>query len=280
MSSQDSSTSLYVSADIIGGLGNQMFIIATAVAYALKTNRKVLYDSSQTIASSCSNRKTYWNTDIMKTIQSSSIFVDSSNNAFQHNKQATVTYSEPYYHYNEIPDFKDCNVHLNGYFQSCKYFENAKELLASFFTLKSENRPQFVSVHIRRGDYLHLSNYHTVQSFDYYNEAIQRHFSDCRNFLFFSDDAEWVKANLGRFNVPNDSNIQVFESSCELESLAAMTACKAGHIIANSSFSWWAAYLHWLESNETRVVVAPSNWFGPDGPKDTADVYVDGWHIV
>jgi len=167
------------------------------------------------------------------------------------------------------------NTDLYGYFQTEKYFKSIETEIREIFSFRSEiiaegNKyctiENGVSIHIRRGDYLTSSDYHPVQSLSYYNDAISK-FNENSNFYIFSDDPEWCKLN---FNVKNS---KVIESGNPYIDMYLMSLCD-GHIIANSSFSWWGA---WLSKKSDKTVVAPSKWFGKYLPKDTSDIYCENW---
>jgi hypothetical protein len=104
---------------------------------------------------------------------------------------------------------------------------------------------------------------------DYYRTAISSFNPDAK-FLVFSDDLQWCKTNfLGdKFHFP--------DTQSDLVDLKIMTMCNH-HIIANSSFSWWGA---WLNPKQEKRVVAPSNWFGPELRLDPSDVYCQDWQII
>jgi hypothetical protein len=175
-------------------------------------------------------------------------------------------YEEPFFNYNhrifEIPD----GVDVNGYFQSEKYFKHAESKVREVFTFRPEIRQKAemelakvkddaprVSIHVRRGDYVANSANHTVTGMEYYVEAINKFFSkEPYRFVVFSDDPEWCKEMFeGGYIVDiNDSYTE----------MCMMSMCDH-HIIANSSFSWWGA---WLNPNPKKIVTAPSLWFGPN----------------
>ena len=184
----------------------------------------------------------------------------------------------------------DASVDLRGYFQSEKYFKHCENEIRQDFTFKQKIKDiainkvpteVSVSVHVRRGDYVNLQDYHYNQSKEYYNEALEK-FPDHRP-VFFSDDIEWCKDNFK--NIKNNPVFVENEESLNLSSahnsdlsgyvdMCAMSFCNA-HIIANSSFSWWGA---WLGKGKT---IAPSNWFGPkEAWKNHKDVYCDGWEVI
>jgi hypothetical protein len=132
------------------------------------------------------------------------------------------------------------NINLHGYFQSPMYFDAYREDLLDILEFNHElinfkrGKP-LVSIHVRRGDYLALQNNHPVCSHEYYDTAIN-YFDGC-NFMFFSDDIGWCKEN---FVGPQ---FLFSEGFSESEDLQRMRLCDH-NIIANSTFSWWGAYLN------------------------------------
>jgi hypothetical protein len=153
--------------------------------------------------------------------------------------------SNPYYR--DIKLLPSVDYDLDGYFQSYKYFEHCKGTvlyyLNSFPRLKSDG----VAVHVRRGDYVRLQKTHPLQTVGYYSDAMDAFSGE--HFTIFSDDIAWCKENLKGYNV------RYFVSSSDD---VVDFQCMAGFdkfIIANSSYSWWAAYL-----SGSNKVVAPKNW--------------------
>ena len=127
------------------------------------------------------------------------------------------------------------------------------------------------SVHFRRKDYLKSKGYHHNLDSSYYNQAINLVLKKypMAKFLVFSDDIEWCKKNLPQKMIAIDTTAEG-EDSMFID-MCIMSKCKI-HIIANSSFSWWGAFL-----SRSAAVIAPRKWFGPRGPKDWQSVYVTGW---
>lgn len=161
----------------------------------------------------------------------------------------------------------DFNVDLHGYFQSPKYFEEYYDDLLDVLQFKRiyqfHRTTPLVSIHVRRGDYLALTNNHPPCSKDYYDEAIA-HFDGCK-FMVFSDDIPWCKENFPG----NEDGFYFSEDDTEGNDLMKMRYCDH-HIIANSSFSWWGAYLN---PNKTKEIIAPKKWFGPSYDyHDTSDL--------
>jgi hypothetical protein len=175
-------------------------------------------------------------------------------------------YYEPSHSYNEI---KEDNICLNGYFQSEKYFSHCRGIILYYF---GAHKPlvDYVSVHVRRGDYLKYPTKHPIPSLNYYKGAFGL-FPEGTVFMVFSDDIAWCKENINFSN-----NILFSESKSEIEDLHLMSRCKH-HIIANSSFSWWGA---WLCTNPNKIIVRPSVWFGVDNSHlDDKDICPKNWII-
>ena len=121
-----------------------------------------------------------------------------------------------------------------------------------------------VSLHVRRTDYVNLQNYHPIAAIQYYKDALDLIEHD--KVVVFSDDINWCKKNF-KFN-----NMVFIEGNSNIEDLYLMSMCN-NNVIANSSFSWWAA---WLNKNEYKKIVAPKVWFGPAAPSDK-DIIPDTW---
>ena len=184
------------------------------------------------------------------------------------------------YHFDENI-FNNCpdNVDLYGYFQSEKYFKHIEEDIRKDFTFSKElvkncsdfideidSNREVISLHIRRSDYLSLQSFHPTPPIEYYEEALKQ--LPNAPVLIFSDDPEWC------LNQPlfESDRFLISELNTADFDMCIMTMCKY-HIMANSSFSWWAS---WLSKSEN--VIAPKVWFGPSlSHKDTSDLYCDGW---
>jgi len=177
-------------------------------------------------------------------------------------------------HFNYWPELREVDVpsYLMGYWQSEKYFENFRKNIRSEFSFKEkldgENletsaRMQScnsVSLHVRRGDYVThtpTAKILNVCSIDYYHKAITciaKQISS-PHFFVFSDDQQWARNNL---NIPFPAEyIDRNRGKQSYIDMQLMSFCKH-QIIANSSFSWWGA---WLNANPDKIVIAPRNWF-------------------
>lgn len=177
--------------------------------------------------------------------------------------------------FNECPDW----VTLQGFFQSEKYFMNVRHQLLEDFKFKPEIREvcdgamagmhKPIALHVRRTDYAQY-NHHPIVSLDYYEEALS-YFDTARDVIIFSDDPEWCHKQKLFYG----DRFMISESGDQYIDLCLMTQC-LDFIIANSSFSWWGA---WLSTTPEKAVVAPKKWFGPpmDQTHDTRDLYCEGW---
>ena len=254
-----------ISIDIMGGLGNIMFQIATAYATSLKNDMNLMVDVTNYYGAHYGLDK--YKKNILRNIQ------------FSKNPITDPSYGEKEFKFNELPKFEK-SVKLSGYFQSEKYFkEYRKEVLELFSPTEeilnkiNENYSSILdneisSIHVRRGDYLHLENFHPTQKENYYQKAIT-HLDNDTIYLIFSDDITWCKSNFDF--IKNKIFIDNLE---DFEELYLMSMCK-NNIIANSSFSWWGA---WMNKNENKKIISPESWFGKSlHYHDTSDIYGTNW---
>lgn len=175
------------------------------------------------------------------------------------------------------------DVYLEGYWQSYKYFQDADKILAKEFSLEQEmgesakqllrdvEKNNSVSIHIRRGDYTNPSIPQRLLSLKYYQEAVELMKRDTSNprFVVFSDDLEWASQNL---KLPSPALYVRGVNLQDYEEMIIMSRCKH-NIIANSSFSWWAA---WLNNNKQKKIVAPKQWF-KDPQVSSRDLLPPSW---
>ena len=178
--------------------------------------------------------------------------------------------------------FKKSKIYLAGYWQNSNYFQRIREILIKEFTLKDNLsssakiilnnilKNNSVSIHVRRGDYLNHSEIGVLDT-EYYRKAIQYIkdiISEDLFFFVFSDDISWCKKYI-RFM----ENVHFVENTKnELEDLCLMKNCK-NNITANSSFSWWGA---WLNTNKNKVVISPDKWvtYNPKNHKWVPDDWI------
>jgi hypothetical protein len=254
----------------LGRLGNQMFQYASLRGIA--TNRgfdfcipfeKVFGINDINVKNSNTNIHTAF--DLQKYSQ------DLSDNKMIH---------EDGFHFNEQL-FNTCedNIDLYGYFQSEKYFKHIESEIRKDFTFKQEvvdvckkfieeeiNSDEVISLHIRRKDYLGLQSYHPVPPLEYYEYALNN-LPDIP-VLIFSDDIDWCLEQ----EIFSSEKFFVSMSNSAEHDMSLMSMCNY-HIIANSSFSWWGAWL-----SNSKKVIAPKVWFGPSlCQHDTSDLYCEEW---
>jgi len=252
-----------ISCYLQGGLGNYMFQIATT------------FSLSKDYGFNCAfNSKNYLK--VHKGIENyrNNIF---RNVNFDEKLTYNEIYNEPSFNYEKIK-IND-NTLLKGYYQTEKYFLHNRNEILNLYTPSKKDldyikqkygkilKNETCSIHIRRGDYLNLQTYHPLCTMHYYNNAITDVGED-NLFLVFSDDIEWCKENL------KGQNFVFIENEKDYIDLYIMSMCN-NNIIANSSFSWWGA---WLNDNKNKIVTIPSLWFGPaKGNTPTKDIYSEGW---
>ena len=278
---------------IIGGLGNQMF----QYAYAKKLDTlgfEVKIDTSAFIHYNLHSGYGLDNYSISLQVADNKelskfkkhrllgkIFKKTPFLAGQFNIEKSLLYDERYL---KVSD----GSYVEGYFQSEKYFFDIKETLLKEFQIKPEisdyskslakkilQSDTAVSIHIRRGDYIHnpkANAVHGVCPLEYYKKAISLLEGKFENptFFIFSDDIEWSRENLGikkSVFVENGDRIPH-------EDIYLMSLCNH-HIIANSSFSWWGA---WLNRYDKKVVIAPKRWFADKNKQSQApDIIPESW---
>jgi hypothetical protein len=178
--------------------------------------------------------------------------------------------------YVKIPKFEVPGVNIRGFWQSWKYFDHAKEEVLKAWAFRYyPGYADFASVHVRRTDYLQYADNFGAITPEYLNEAI----SMARNagyqkFVVFSDDLLWCREAFKEF-AKWDVSFEYSEHQNEFEDLSKMSSCSF-NIIANSSFSWIAAYAN---PNPNKVVVTPheTSWFGPKAKLNTKDLLPPDW---
>lgn len=266
-----------------GGLGNQMFQYATGLSLSRIRKTRLALDKtwytqefekqytprSYELSPFKLNKK-------QKFVRTNKIF--NNKYLYDYHSDSTFVFDKRVM---ELPK----NTILEGYFQSEKYFKNIRtELINNFDYIKDAKAKiqhhidlsrdsSSVSVHIRRGDYVtnkSAGEFHGILSKSYYQKAVKNISSKVNKPLFFifSDDIAWVKKNL---DMPKESIFIDFNKR-GIDDMRIMRSCKH-NIIANSSFSWWGA---WLGEYENKIVIAPKNWF-KSKELDTSDVIPARW---
>lgn len=288
-----------ISINLMGGLGNQLFQIFATISYAIRHRHKFIFAYTETVPT---NRITYWNNFLLslKIFTTANLIHRVSNNDIN-NMQ---TYDERVFEYNEIPAKPTDQIFkLYGYFQSYKYFEKEQNQIYSLIRLDKHkesirnevshllNGPTVISMHFRLGDYKQLQGMHPVMPPVYFRDALSKiiemgNISNARVIYFNEkEDNEIVHGFINYLDshFKNNGNCQiefvkVDDNIPDWKQMLIMSCCHH-NIIANSSFSWWGAYLN---SNTDKIVCYPSLWFGElmhaiHGHKDTADLFPPNW---
>ena len=256
----------------LGRLGNQMFQYASLRGIAANRGFDFCIPPEYSFGVSDPNVKN------SKTNIHTAFDLSKCNKFLEPNKMVM----ESGFHFDEYL-FNNCddNVDLYGYFQSEKYFKNIEDEIRKDFTFKPKvvqsckeiianeiGSSELISLHIRRSDYLHLQSFHPVPPIEYYIESLKK-LPDVP-VLIFSDDIDWCLMQ----SVFDPDRFFVSQANSAEHDMCFMSLCKY-HIIANSSFSWWGA---WLAKSEK--VIAPKIWFGPSLDHDTSDLYCEGWETL
>ena len=281
---------------LTGGIGNQMFQYAMARAVAHLNKTGLMLDISWFDRVKTHTRREYslGNFNISGELFKSGIFhrilfkISFLENLRSPQKRYYIKEKQIFHFDPEVFKISE-NVYLDGYWQNEKYFKDTEEIIRKEFTLKNPfnktiseiaekiSEANSISLHIRRGDYIEdkiTNQLHGVCSLGYYSKAIDRILEKVSkpSFFIFSDDIEWVKNNLKL----NYSTVFVSDNPIkDSEELILMSKCKH-NIIANSSFSWWGA---WLNQNPQKIVIAPKQWF-KDSSIQTDDLIPYSWQKI
>ena len=280
-----------ITCNIMGGLGNQLFQIFTTIAYALKLNEPFIF----TYAKMFGKRPAYWDTFLYPLRKFTTL-----------NRIQGTVLREKGFHYQELPcnNNKLNNTILYGYFQSEKYFQEHNEEIAEMALNLTEMKkmllerefkeldPQkMISMHFRLGDYINLQDFHPVLPVTYYKNSlktlIEKTGTTDWTILYFceEDDSDHVKQEYIKYLEKEKEFkglvfIRANPRALDYEQIIMMSCCQH-HIIANSSFSWWGAYLHF---SSEKIVCSPMQWFGPKlVENDTKDLIPNSWfkiHVI
>lgn len=255
-----------ISCNLMGGLGNQIFQAAHALAQGMKHNREVVLIPQSWTPMQGRQSSNYVN-NVFRNLK----FVDSIN-GFEKVVEGPWEYSEV------TP--KDHNTVFDGYFQSSKnflgfdeeikkIFSPTKEFVSEMYEKYSElNQENTLSIHIRRGDCFMNPDIHPIANEKYVERALKE-IGEYSHVFIFSDDKNWVIDNLKFENV-------TYVDEEDYREMWLMSLCK-NHIMVNSTFSWWGTFLN---TNPNKKIIAPSIWFGPRGPQNYKDIYELNWTVL
>lgn len=279
-----------ISARLCGGLGNQLFQIFTTIAFAFKYSKPFFFLNYFDLKT---GRHPYWNTFL----SALKPFLKEINTLppIHYFKEQSFTY-EPID--NEYP--RGTAQVLIGYFQSPKYFDEYKRFI--YKLLKIEEKKELVktkltnivslnndtiniSIHFRFGDYKLYPEIYNILDETYYKNALKYilHFVETNkpiNLLYFVEESSKNEANqiidLLHTEYPFINIIYINDDFDDWEQLLVMSLCNH-NIIANSTFSWWGAYLN---ANNNAITCCPQKWFATKCDKDIRDLYLRTWKII
>lgn len=269
-----------VSVRIMGGLGNQMFQIATAYAYAKRTGGRLQLLPNKRESD---GRSMYWDSTLYR-------WVPYITNSLP---QSMATWREigPTV-YTPIPELPSTGMLLEGFFQSSNYFGSSEirseirkymkpspdqmDYIQTKYAELLKQRERVVVVHARRTDYLRnqsIIDFHGPLTIDYYQRAMERMstYVESPIFLLCSDDDRFWTENMAVLPLLHTNKYHILSEENDVNTLALLQQFP-NLIIANSTFSWWAAWLA-----EAHNVLAPARWFGPSGPQKYEDIYEYSW---
>jgi len=270
---------------LLGGLGNEMFIVANL--FALSKDRNVEYCVSNK-TESITHRKDEdeWLKTVLRDVKTVS----------KRPSQIKHLYRERGFAHQKIPNPNGIPLEISGYWQTEKYFKHRRQEIIDLFTgYKKDNLDRLlqilswdktIAIHVRRGDYLKLQHAHVVQTIEYFQTALQKimeklNYESLQNMnkdykiIIFSDDINWCKNNEFFKSLENKKFII---NTKTIEDMYLMSMC-SHNIISNSTFSWWGS---WLNENPNKIVVAPKLWFNPNymKPELWQDIYTEEMIIV
>ena len=284
---------------LVGGLGNQMFQYAAALGLAERQGRALLLDLSAFEA----YRLRPYQLDHLKVPQdlyrgrplAGPVSPSFAARVVRKLKGDRVfregVYREPHFHFDpSFFDLSGAEILLDGYFQSPRYFEGVEPMLRARFQPAAPLTPAAaawverigaspcaVSLHVRRGDYLTAatSAVHTALDRGYYDRAValmQALAGPEAEFFLFSDEPDFMAE---AFAALPRAHVVRTDPAASWEDMFLMARCRH-NIIANSSYSWWGA---WLNTAPDKRVIAPARWFTPDrlAASNVLDLYADDW---
>jgi hypothetical protein len=282
----------------MGGLGNQMFQYSTGRALAIRHKTDLFLDSTAIDNTHPDDTPRIFELGcfpVQATLASKQILArvkpPSYKASLNDRLRRQFAKSGPIFVYGEPPKQNQENIlkvrdnsYLAGWWQNEVYFSTIRKKLLKEFVPKKFSKtckkylelingsPEAVSVHVRRGDYVtnvHANKNHGLTPMKYYQTAIKIFEDKLTNpiFFVFSDDIQWCKKNI------KAARINFVEDTVGYEDMRLMSRCKH-NIVANSSFSWWGA---WLNDNPDKIVVAPKVWFQNKDSNQATSIVPNSW---
>ena len=272
-----------ITCNLKGGLGNQLFEILATMSYAIDYDHLFYFKNTYALNSSLTKRHTYWHTLLifLKKHTVDNIFIPNIKIV----KEKSFNYEEL-----QVITLLD-NIILDGYFQSPKYFEKNYDQIyqyLQFDLLKKKatskynyNYKEFISMHFRQGDYKTLQDTHPILTCKYYENSLKYILKKTNNtfnkILYFceKEDNEEINNMIVELKkiFTGCAFIKVIDAVDDWQQLLLMSSC-SHNIIANSTFSWWGAYLN---TNTAKIVCYPEVWFGSKCKNNTSDLFPQTW---
>ena len=238
--------------NIVGGMGNQLFQIFAAISYALT------YSQPFGFFSNTGSRSTYWDTCLRNLVTYINL-----------KPVPCIVFTENMISVKRPPLYS--NICMTGYYQSEKFFKEHYEAICGIIGIEEERNSiaykysrdysKYVSMHFRLGDYLQLPDYYIILDFEYYRKSLEEILSrdsEIYTVLYFCEESEEIEIIQQLSNAfPSILFERETKTDVDWEQLFIMSLCKH-NIIANSTFSWWAAYFN---KNPSKIVCAPERWY-------------------
>ncbi len=282
---------MMITCNLMGGLGNQLFQIFTTISYALKETVEYRFLNKLTLGG-CTLRYTFWNS-IFRSLRP--VLIDSF--------PEIILVRESNFRYNDFQLarlLQTRNVCIHGYFQTYKYFDTQYytiynllkidklkqevlkklEYLNNILRIKENDLSNSVSMHFRLGDYKRFTDVHPIMSSDYYINSLQyiMEKNPPKTVIYFceEEDIQTVENTIGKCKTrfPSLQFIRVPNVFEDWEQMLLMSEC-THHIIANSSFSWWGAYIGFKSIYINKIICYPSVWFADS--TNTDDLFPPEW---
>lgn len=278
-----------ITCKLAGGLGNQLFQIYTTIAEAMESQNSFFFVNIYELKNATTNRHTYWETFFVS-LKPFLKGIDTLENV--------IIIKEKRFTFEPIKVKYDPRITkvLQGYFQSYKYFEFYSnviyrllkiddykiKLTNKYSTLINDDRP--ISMHFRMGDYKKLPDHYIILKETYYRRALtyflkNKELDNLKNIkvLYFCEDQDIEDIENIIAILKSVFPIVIFERADPMledwEQLILMSLCR-NNIIANSTFSWWGAYLNTFRNKK---VIYPDAWFGSKMNHDTSDLFPANW---
>ena len=278
-----------ITCNLMGGLGNQIFQIFATISYAIKTRNQFRFLNTPTLGGgSTIIRNTFWNSFFNKL---KPFLIDDIS-------QFVLEIREKEFAFNELPTYvmfgNNCLIY--GYFQSYKYFhenyemicriiglEKMKDELTQKLNLNNEYFKNCVSIHFRIGDYKEIQEFHPLATYEYYRNSlrfIQNTTTESYTILYFCEDTDiddvMRTIHCLEKEFPKYTFVRGENTLEDWEQMLLMSCCHH-NIIANSSFSWWAAYFNFWPD---KIICYPSVWFGDAANNNTKDLCPPQWNRI